>query len=42
MRNLEVRDDQYKMVLNEKLQMADSSDFIEPYGEELGDNLAVS
>jgi len=42
MRNLEFRDDQYKMVLNEKLQMGDSSDFIHSYREERGDSLPVS
>ncbi|THG02208.1 hypothetical protein TEA_004553 [Camellia sinensis var. sinensis] len=39
MRNLQDRDDQYKTLLNEKLQMADSSGFIQSYRKELGDSL---
>lgn len=43
MRNLEDRDDQYKTLLNEKLQMVDgSSSLIHVYRKELGDGLAVS
>ncbi|CAL5415145.1 unnamed protein product [Camellia sinensis] len=42
MRNLQDRDDQYKTLLNEKLQMADSSGFIQSYRKELGDSLVVS
>lgn len=42
MRNLEFRDDQYKMVLNDKLQMGDRSDFINSCREERGDSLPVS
>ncbi|KAL6959098.1 GTP diphosphokinase [Sarracenia purpurea var. burkii] len=42
MRNLEVRDGQYKAVLNEKLQVADGTGFIQSYREELGDSLRSS
>ncbi|KAJ7955328.1 Ca2+-activated RelA/spot-like [Quillaja saponaria] len=39
-RNLEVRDDQYKKMLNEKLQMADACGLIQVYSKELGNRLA--
>ncbi|KAK9287773.1 hypothetical protein L1049_016213 [Liquidambar formosana] len=42
MRNLEDRDDQYKTMLGEKLQMADSSGLIQVYRKELGNRLALS
>lgn len=35
MRNFEERDEQYKTVLNEKLQIADSSSLIQVSGEDL-------
>ncbi|KAJ4721889.1 Ca2+-activated RelA/spot-like [Melia azedarach] len=40
MRNLEDRDEEYRTVLNEKLQMADNSSLIQVYREELGNRLA--
>ncbi|KAL5852904.1 hypothetical protein ACOSQ3_008022 [Xanthoceras sorbifolium] len=40
MRNLEDRDDQYKSMLNEKLQMSDDSGLIQVYSKELGSRLA--
>ncbi|GAV78527.1 RelA_SpoT domain-containing protein/HD_4 domain-containing protein/EF_hand_5 domain-containing protein [Cephalotus follicularis] len=40
MRNLEDKDDNYKSMLNEKLQMADSSGLIQVYSKELGNRLA--
>lgn len=39
MRNLEDRDDQYKMMLNEKLQIAENSDSIQVYTEGPGGSL---
>lgn len=42
MRNLEDRDDQYKTLMNEKLQLVDGSGLIQVYRKELGDRLAVS
>ncbi|XP_058082689.1 probable GTP diphosphokinase CRSH, chloroplastic [Magnolia sinica] len=41
MRNLEDTDDQYRTMLDEKLQMSDSSGLIQVYRKELGDRLAV-
>lgn len=40
MRNLEVRDDQYKKLLDEKLHMADESGLIQVYSKEFGNRLA--
>ncbi|KAK4855617.1 hypothetical protein QYF36_009087 [Acer negundo] len=40
MRNLEDRDDQYKSMLNEKIQMSDDSGLIQVYSKELGSRLA--
>ncbi|KAK0607945.1 hypothetical protein LWI29_023099 [Acer saccharum] len=40
MRNLEDRDDQYKFMLNEKIQMSDDSGLIQVYSKELGSRLA--
>lgn len=42
MRNLEDRDNQYKTLLNKKLQMVDGNSLIHVYRKELGDRLAVS
>ncbi|KAJ6794345.1 putative GTP diphosphokinase CRSH1, chloroplastic isoform X1 [Iris pallida] len=42
MRNMEDRDDQYRTLLGEKLQMTDSTGLIQVYRKELGDKLAVS
>lgn len=42
MRDLDDRDDQCKTLLNEKLQMADSSSFIQAYSKELGERLAIN
>ncbi|KAG4970328.1 hypothetical protein AAZX31_13G102100 [Glycine max] len=39
-RNLEVRDDQYKKLLDEKLHMADESGLIQVYSKEFGNRLA--
>lgn len=39
MRNLEDKDDQYKTILNEKLQMGDNSGLIQVYSKELGNRL---
>lgn len=41
MRNLEDRDQEYKNLLNEKLQVVDGSSLIQVYRKELGDKLAV-
>ncbi|KAK7363404.1 hypothetical protein VNO77_05546 [Canavalia gladiata] len=38
-RNLEVRDDQYKKILDEKLHMADDSGLIQVYNKEFGNRL---
>ncbi|XP_031285809.1 probable GTP diphosphokinase CRSH, chloroplastic [Pistacia vera] len=40
MRNLEDKDDQYKTILNEKLQMEYNSGLIQVYSKELGNRLA--
>lgn len=40
MRNLEDRDDEYRTMLNEKLQMADDCGLIQVYSKELGNRLA--
>ncbi len=40
MRNLEDKDDEYKAMLNEKLQMADNSGLIQAYSKDLGNRLA--
>jgi GTP pyrophosphokinase len=40
MRNLEDKDDEYKAMLSEKLQMADNSGLIQVYSKELGNRLA--
>lgn len=40
MRSLEDSDDQYKSMLNEKLQMSDESGLIQVYSEELGNRLS--
>lgn len=40
MRNLEDRDDEYKSMLNQKIQIPDSSGLIQVYNKELGDRLA--
>lgn len=40
MRNLEDRDDEYRTMLNKKLQMADDSGLIQVYSKELGNRLA--
>ncbi|KAL8100504.1 putative GTP diphosphokinase CRSH, chloroplastic [Apium graveolens] len=42
MRNLKDRDQQYKNLLNEKLQVVDGSSLIQVYRKELGDKLAVT
>jgi len=42
MRNMEDIDDEYRTMLGEKLQMADSTGLIQVYCEQLGDKLAVS
>lgn len=42
MRGLEDRDDEYKSLLNEKLQVADGSGLIQVYRKELEDRLAIS
>lgn len=42
MRNLEDRDQHYKNLLNEKLQVVDGSSLIQVYRKELGDRLAVT
>ncbi|KAJ4836011.1 hypothetical protein Tsubulata_033312 [Turnera subulata] len=42
MHNVEDRDQQYKNMLNEKLQMADDSELIQVYSKELGNKLASS
>ncbi|XP_018808358.1 probable GTP diphosphokinase CRSH, chloroplastic [Juglans regia] len=39
-RHLEVKDDEYKTILNDKLQIADSSGLIQVYSKELGNRLA--
>ncbi|XP_061343246.1 probable GTP diphosphokinase CRSH, chloroplastic [Gastrolobium bilobum] len=39
-RSLEVRDDEYKKILDEKLQMADDSGLIQVYNKEFGNRLA--
>ncbi|KAF8387733.1 hypothetical protein HHK36_026387 [Tetracentron sinense] len=41
MRNLEDKDDQYRSMLDKKLQLADSSGLIQVYRKELGDRLTV-
>lgn len=38
-RNLEVRDDEYKKILDEKLQMEDDSGLIQVYNKEFGNRL---
>ena len=40
MRNLEDRDDEYKSMLDEKLQVVEDSGLIQVYSKELGDRLA--
>jgi hypothetical protein len=40
MRNLEDKDDEYKAMLNEKLQTADNSGLIQAYSKDLGNRLA--
>lgn len=40
MRNLEDRDDEYNSMLNQKIQIPDSSGLIQVYNKELGDRLA--
>jgi GTP pyrophosphokinase len=40
MRNLDDKDDEYKTILNEKLQMDDNSGLIQVYSKELGNRLA--
>lgn len=40
MRNLEDRDDEYRTMLDEKLQMAGDSGLIQVYSTELGNRLA--
>jgi GTP pyrophosphokinase len=40
MRNLDDKDDEYKTMLNEKLQMDDNSGLIQVYSKELGNRLA--
>ncbi|CAH1453229.1 unnamed protein product [Lactuca virosa] len=42
MRGLEDRDDEYKTMLNEKLQVTDGSGLIQVYRKELEDRLAIS
>lgn len=42
MRNLEDKDDQYKALLNKKLEVAEHGSFIQLYRRELGEGLAVS
>ena len=42
MRNLEDRDDQYRTMLNEKLQMGESNGQIQAYRKEIDDRLAIS
>lgn len=42
MRNLEDRDDQYRTMLDETLQMTDSDGLIQVYRKELGDRLALT
>ncbi|KAL4590730.1 hypothetical protein LXL04_003672 [Taraxacum kok-saghyz] len=42
MRGLEDRDDEYKTLLNDKLQVADASGLIQVYRKELEDRLAIS
>lgn len=42
MRNLEYRDDRYRTMLNEKLQMRESNGQIQVYRKEIDDRLAVS
>ena len=39
-RSLEVRDDQYKKMLDEKLHLADDSGLIQAYSQEFGNRLA--
>lgn len=41
MRSMEDKDYQYRTILNEKLQMVDSSSLIQVCSKELGDRLAV-
>lgn len=38
-RSLEVRDDQYKKILDEKLHMTDDSGLIQVYNKEFGNRL---
>lgn len=40
MRNLEDKDDEYRTMLDEKLQMADDSGLIQVYSKEFGNRLA--
>lgn len=40
MRNLDDKDDEYKTMLNEKLQMDDNSGLIQVYSKELSNRLA--
>lgn len=42
MRGLEDRDDEYKSLLNDKLQDADGNGLIQVYRKELEDRLAIS
>ncbi|KAG1327627.1 putative GTP diphosphokinase CRSH1, chloroplastic [Cocos nucifera] len=42
MRNLEDKDDNYRTLLGEKLQITDSTGLIQVYSKELGDKLAVN
>lgn len=42
MRNLEDKDDQYKTLLNKKLEVAEQGSFIQLYRKELGEGLAIS
>lgn len=41
MRGLEDRDDQFKTMLNEKLQITDNSSIIQIYNEETGESLDI-